>query len=169
MIIRVSLKLGQKIHVAPTESLPMDPNPFADWSASLFLADRIQYILLTNTATLYSVVMFGKGVVDDGVFIRQAVSCIGAVLKDDGHEFIFTRLVAPAAAAVTFSKAFDRSVTGSMNDLTYQAQGHIIEGLMSPHATSFRLNDAPMGSLKYDSPRERFMKMKLQNTEASGK
>jgi hypothetical protein len=44
MIIRVSAKLGKKIHVMPTQSLSLDANPFADWSAHIFTADRTQYM-----------------------------------------------------------------------------------------------------------------------------
>ncbi|HTU92349.1 MAG TPA: hypothetical protein VMF69_19865 [Gemmataceae bacterium] len=31
---------------------PLDENPFADWSAALFVAGRAQYILLSNTKRL---------------------------------------------------------------------------------------------------------------------
>jgi uncharacterized protein DUF6933 len=45
--------LGKKIHLAPARWLPADANPFADWSAHLFTAERVQYLMLTNTASLY--------------------------------------------------------------------------------------------------------------------
>ncbi len=37
MILRITAKLGKKIGVSPPGSLPADPNPFADWSARLFI------------------------------------------------------------------------------------------------------------------------------------
>jgi Domain of unknown function (DUF6933) len=40
MIIRLSQKLAKKIKVTPTRVLSPDANPFADWSAHLFTADR---------------------------------------------------------------------------------------------------------------------------------
>ena len=46
--------------------MPLDGNPFADWSANLFVADRTQYILLSNTRPFYSTVMYGKGITNDG-------------------------------------------------------------------------------------------------------
>lgn len=51
MTIRLSAKLGKKIHHSPTETLSADENPFADWSAHLFTAERAQCILVTNTAS----------------------------------------------------------------------------------------------------------------------
>jgi hypothetical protein len=163
MIIRVSAKLGKKIHVSPKQSLPLNQNPYADWSADLFTADRTQYILLTNTASLYSMVMYGRGITTDSRFLRSAIRVIGEVLRDDGHQFIFERLVAPNTGQITFSKALNRSVTGSMSDLGYQAKGHLIEGQMSPFDCSFRLHEIPMGQLKYDKPREAFLKLALQS------
>jgi hypothetical protein len=61
MILRLAEKLKTKIKAGTLSPLPLDENPLADWSAQLFVADREQYILLTNTATLYSTVIFGKG------------------------------------------------------------------------------------------------------------
>jgi hypothetical protein len=54
MIFRLSAKLTVKLKLRPSEVLPPDPNPFADWSAHLFPADRTQYLIISNTASLYS-------------------------------------------------------------------------------------------------------------------
>jgi hypothetical protein len=54
MILRLSGKIAKKIHVKPAAVLPADSNPYADWSTHVFLAARTQYILVTNTASLYS-------------------------------------------------------------------------------------------------------------------
>jgi len=61
MIVRLSQKLNAKIKGGTLPTLPPDDNPFADWSAHLFLVDRTQYILVSNTTSLYSIVMYGKG------------------------------------------------------------------------------------------------------------
>lgn len=73
MIIRLTQKLGDKLGVKLRQSLPRDPNPFADWTAHLFTAQRTQYILLANTASLYSVVLFGRGLTHEGVFLSRAL------------------------------------------------------------------------------------------------
>ena len=65
MILRVTAKLGKKIGIDPATRLDRDPNPFTDWTADLFRAGRVQYILVTNTASLYSMLMYGKGIIDD--------------------------------------------------------------------------------------------------------
>jgi hypothetical protein len=161
MIIRVSAKLGKKIHLNPTETLPADENPFADWSAHLFTAERAQYILVTNTASLYSMVMFGKGIVNDGQFLDRVISSMSEFIRDDGHVFLYKRLIMPSTGLVRFSKALNKSVIGSMNDLVFQAKVYLIEETISPYEVSFKLNQTPLSILKYANPREAFRNMKL--------
>jgi len=166
MILRVTAKLGKKIGISPSESLPADPNPFADWTAHLFTADRVQYILVANTPSLYSMVMYGKGITSDCIFLSRLTSCMSEFIRDDGYEFIFKRLVAPAMARVSFSKTLNRAVIGSINDLVFQAKVHLVERQMSPYDVSFLLNDVPMSYLKYDNPRKAFRSLKLEDNDA---
>ena len=58
MIFRLSEKLNAKIKAGTLASLPPDENPFADWSAGLFVVGRTQHILLSNTKSLYSTVHY---------------------------------------------------------------------------------------------------------------
>jgi hypothetical protein len=156
MIFRLSQKLANKIKAAPTQVLAPDANPLADWSAGLFTADRAQYIILTNTAALYSTVMHGGGISTDGRFLERGLSAIRELMIDDGQEFIYRRFVAPATATIRFSKALNRSVTGSMNDLVRHAKFWLTERDLSPHDVSFQLNEIPMSALGYANPREVF-------------
>jgi hypothetical protein len=160
--------LARKLHVATSKVLPLDGNPFADWSAHLFYADRTQYILVTNTASLYSAVMYGKGITTDSDLIRRMLTLLGEVMSDDGFRFMFERLVAPSSSHVAFSKTLDRAVTGSMNELVYQARGYLIEDQLAPYDTTFRLNQIPMGQLKYALPKETFAQQ-TPTEEASNK
>jgi hypothetical protein len=161
MIFRLSHKLNAKIKAGTLRTLPPDENPFADWSAHLFIADRTQYILLSNTKSLYSTAMYGKGVTNDSNFIERALSNIREFMQDDGLEFIYQRFIAPASASVRFAKALNRSVTGSINELIQQAAAWLAEGDQSPFDVGFRLNDIPMSALAsggsaYGKPREAF-------------
>jgi len=147
MIFRLSQKLNAKLKGGSLSTLPLDDNPFADWSAHLFIAGRVQYILLSNTRALYSVVMFGKGITYDGQFIERALSSIREFMEADGLEFVYHRFIIPATDSVRFAKALDRSVTGSMNDLTKHATFLLADGDASPFEVGFRLNEIPMSAL----------------------
>jgi hypothetical protein len=52
MIFRLSQKLAKKLNEGKLCEMPLDENPYADWSCHLFTADRTQYIIMSNTASL---------------------------------------------------------------------------------------------------------------------
>jgi hypothetical protein len=165
MIFRLSQKLNTKIKAGTLPALPLDENPFADWSAHLFVADRTQYILVSNTKSLYSVVMFAKGITNDSRFIERALSNLGEFMADDGQQFAYRRFIAPASATVRFAKALDRTVTGSMNDLINHATHMLAEGELSPYDVGFKLNGVLLSAIalskseKYSTPIEAFKAM----------
>ena len=164
MILRLAQKLATKLKVTTEKVLPPDPNPFADWTANLFTTERIQYVIVTNTASLYSTVFYGRGIAHESQFIGQLLGAIREFMDGDGQQLIYQRYIAPASASVQFSKALNRSVTGSMNDLIIHAKMWLIERDLSPHDTSLRLNDIPFSSLKYRKPREVFQRLIVQKS-----
>lgn len=137
------------------ESLPADPNPFADWSAHLFTANRRQYIITTNTPTLYTMIMYGGGITTDAGFIAAFRNELSSFLQYAGIGFVFERCIEPQFEQVHYSKSLNRSVTGSMNDLIYLAKVYLEEG-MSVSDVSLHLNQAPMSYIKYLSPAKLF-------------
>ena len=156
MIFRLSMKLGKKIHLTPDKVLPVDVNPFADWSAHLFTVDRIQYVFVTNTISLYSMVMLGRGLTNDRKFRERVTDYMREVMRLDGHESIFDKFIAPSMEIVSFSKALNRSVTGSMNDLIWQAKYHLIEDSLSLFEAGLLLNETPMSYLDSARPMDVF-------------
>jgi hypothetical protein len=165
MIFRLSQKLAKKLKAGKLIDMPLDENPYADWSCHLFTADRTPYIILSNTASLYSCVMFGKGITDDNRFIERALSTIREFMEDDGQQFAYRKFIAPASGTVSFAKALNRSVTGSMNDLIKFAKMYLTEEKLSPHDTCLKLNEMPMSALKnaegrkYAIPRDAFRRL----------
>ena len=145
----------------PHQSMPLDSNPYADWSAHLFTAERVQYIILTNTASLYSIVKYGKGITNESRFIKDALSCMKLFLPYDGNASVFERYIAHETSSVYFSKSINRAVTGSMNDLVSSAKFYLEEGDESPYEVSVRLNEMPMSYLSYDNPKNAFIALKI--------
>jgi len=146
-------------------AVSLDENPYADWSTHLFTTDRTQYVILSNTTSLYSIVMYGRGVTNGSVFIERALSSLHEFMEADGQEFVYRRLVAPARGTVRFAKALNRSVIGSMNELIQSAKIWLADGDLSPFDVGFKLNDfllsalATEGSGGYGKPREAFKLM----------
>lgn len=160
MMFRLTQHLSNKIKAGRLAESPRDENPYADWSARLFTADRTQYILLSNTASLYSVVMFGRGIKHDGLFIDRALDAIRELMTDDGLGLIYVNFIAPANASVRFCKTLNRSVTGSMNELEFMAKIHLENGELSPFDVGFKLNDVPLSAIDYAMPREAFKRLR---------
>ncbi len=169
MILRLSQKLCSEVKVGVLSTLPQDENPFADWSAHLFVANRAQHIILSNTNSLYSTVMYAKGITNDSQFIECALSRIREFMKDDGQEYAYHRFIAPASESISFAKALNRSVTSSMNELVRIAMAMLVADDLSPHQIGFKLNDVLLSSLarnksqKYGKPRDAFKDLANSN------
>lgn len=168
MIFRLTHKMAKKVGLPPLQAMPLDKNPFIDWTAHLFRAERVQYIIVTNTASLYSLVMHGRGITDDNEFIQKTLSYIREFMTDDGCEFIYRRLIAPHTARVSFSKATNRRVIGSMNELIFESKLYLSERQLSPFETSRQVNETLMSYLGYNSPKEAFRQLKIGEENASG-
>jgi IS30 family transposase len=161
MIIRLTQRLAKKIKRSPSLNLPIGGNAYADWSAHLFTAERAQYIIVSNTTSLYSIVMHGSGITDSNKFMQSVLSYMADFMQREGQEFLFRRLIVPESQEVIFSKSANRSVMGSMNDFISTAKFLLIERELSPFEMSKIINGTPMKILGYDSPKEAFAKMAL--------
>lgn len=165
MILRLSQRLNKKIKAGKLRDTPLDENPFADWSCHLFTAGRTQYIILTNTKSLYSCVMYGKGITDDKRLINGALSTIREFMEDDGHASAYERFIIPSSRTTVSGKALSRSVTGSITELIKFAQPWLVEDDISPHSLGFKLNGillSPLGTeanYGYGKPRDAFKAM----------
>jgi hypothetical protein len=161
MIVRLSQKLSTRIKAGKLPAEPLHENPLVDWSAHLFVTDRTQYILVSNTRSLYSVVMYGQGVTNDDLFIKRALDNLRDCLNADGQSSVYERFIAPSSGLVRFAKASDRAVTGSMNELIASAKALLVMDELSPFDVGPRLNDILLSSIakmgeKYGKPREAF-------------
>ena len=165
MIFRLSQRLNQKIKAGIPDVLPLHENPFVDWSCHIFPANRSQYILLCNTKSLYSCVMPAKGITNQKRFAENAMNCVRDFTADDANQWAFRKFIAPEYETVQFSKAFNRSVTSSMNQLIEYAQDLLIEDEMHPHEVGFKLNDFLLSSIAekksdgYGRPEDAFKRM----------
>jgi Domain of unknown function (DUF6933) len=147
MILRLSQTLNTRTKAGTLASLPLDDNPFADWSAGLFLSGRSPYVLLSDTKSLSSAVLPGQGVTSSSASIESAWGGIRECLEAGGPKAVHERHIAPAGGSVRFARAPNRSVTGPMNDRIRHAAAWLGEGDRSPHEVSIRPNDALLSAL----------------------
>jgi len=154
MILRLDQKLAGKIHAGPLPALPAASNPYADWTARLFTADRTQYILMCNTVALYGGVFYGRGVTDVHDLLVRGLEAVRFHAEANGLGLIYHRHIAPLSADVRCAKALNRSVTGSMNELVEMAKCYLVEMELAPADAAERLNETPLSALRYAFARE---------------
>lgn len=159
MLIRLTAELATKIKVTPQPALPLAANPFTDWSARLFRVGRMQYILVTNTLSLYSILMPSKGSTSGDSFMRNLIKRIEEFMCVDGLEAICKENIAPSTNSVTFTKALNRSITGTMNDIEFAAQIYLAEREDSLDDASLWINESLHASLGLLNPREALQNM----------
>ena len=169
MIFRLSQKLATKIKVGKLAEKPLDENPYADWSCHLFVAGRTQYIMLSNTASMYSCVMYGTGINHDSRFIQRAFSAIREFMEADGLLSVYEEFIIPSSGTVTFAKALNRQVTGSMNELVKTVSIGLESEEIAPHDMGFELNDLQLSAIAtkedrgYGKPNEAFRRLTNRN------
>ena len=147
MILRFSQKLGSRLKAGTLKPLPIDDAPVADWTSRLFFFKRTPYILVTNTAALYSIVLFAKGITNDSVFISRALSELREFMEADGLVFAYDRFIAPRTGVVRFASSLNRSVTGSMNELIACAKVLLARDELPPFDLGFQLNDLLLSAI----------------------
>ncbi|MDW7762080.1 MAG: hypothetical protein SCM96_15745 [Acidobacteriota bacterium] len=114
MILRLSAKLAKKIGAVSTESLPMSENPFLDWSGHVFRANRVEYIIVTNTTSLFSLLCIGRGVTTPEKYTETLVKEFGRYLARRDDIAVYWKSPAAYGKNVVYSKALNRSVTGDI-------------------------------------------------------
>ena len=126
--------------------MALEENPCADWSCRLFVAARTQFILVSNTLSLYSCVMPAHTITTHEILVGEVLSQIGERMKADQQQHAFERLVAPTGDRVNFAKPWGRPVSASMSDHVYASKLYLSDGL-APHEVGPRLNNARLPQL----------------------
>ena len=161
MVLRVTKKLAQKLKIGSLEELEENVSAFEEWYGHLFTADKIQYILLTNAYSLYSVILPGKGITDSSKLVESADLWLTEVLMEEGCGELAERFIHKPREAVEAFKTKDRGVLGSMNDMIFHAKFYLREYHLPLVETAKRLNEIPYSFLKYKNPLDVLKKMAL--------
>jgi len=156
MIFRLTHKLAGKVKVDTVPALSPCDNPFLDWTANLFMVSRWQCIILTNSVSLYSVVLRGKGIPTGQAFVKQGMDALRQRLALDGLGNVFETEVAPYLGTARFCKAGDRSVLASMNQLVFYAKSVLLDRGDPLPLVNLRINRIPMSKLEYHYSVEEF-------------
>lgn len=167
IVFRLTHKLARKINCDDIlYECELCENPFLEWSANLFRVGRTGYIILTNTASLYSMIMYSRGITDNDAFIGESLGLMRVFMEADGFGEHFHKYIEPEQNKVLFAKSLNRSVLGSMNDFITLAKDYFRREEASIFDAAIKLNETPMSYLKnkYSTlhPKEAFMQMRWE-------
>jgi hypothetical protein len=161
MIIRFTEKLSKKLKIGPITKVLRDPGPFLEWYANLFTANRTQFILVTEAKSLLSAVIYGRGVVDDNIFISHFLSFLREYLNEKGHRMIFERIIGPDSVQITLSKTVSKSILGSMNDMVSMSKFMSQREDVSPMDLTEFINRTPFKAIEHRSPLKAFGNLRV--------
>ena len=145
VILRLSPRLARKINVAEYEPRAPDEDPCNDWSCRLFVAGQKQYLLVSNTSSLYSCVIPGSNITTRENLIREALEEIGKSMKADQQQAP-QQFVEHAEVDVNFAKPLNRLVSVAMSDHVYASRLYLSDGL-DPRELGRRLNHTNLPQL----------------------
>ena len=161
MIVRTTGKLAKQVGVSSLNTIPLAENPFADWTCRVFaVGERESLMLITNTASLYSLLASANGLENLEQFVYGLIRCIERHLLTDGFEEVFREHVVPELETMRLAKTLNRTVTGSMTDMVKLATHMLFEDGDTLEQVAGKLNKTPFGALDYDYPRDRFAGLK---------
>ena len=157
MIIHFTAKLRKKLHIDEVSQVVGETGPHLRWYAHLFRAERAQYILTTNAASLYSIVLHGGGVTDDDLYLRDFISNLRDYLAFDDMRLIYERCIAPRTGDIRIASCTDKSVLGSMNDMVRLCKLRVKKKDLSPWEMADALNATPFKAIAFRTPRKAFL------------
>ena len=161
MIFRFTEKMAKKLKLGPLTKIDDQPsNPYLEWYANYFFVDRMQIILVTNAASLLSIVMHGRGITNDDLFFKQFIDQLGDYLKEIDCELILHRIIAPKIGTAKLSKTTDRSILGSMNEMKKYIEVRYMKD-WSPMELTDLINDTYFNGVGFKKPRNVFKTFKL--------
>lgn len=162
MLLRLTDKLSKKLKTGPLTKVDKDPGPYLEWYGLLFSVDRSQYILTTEAKSLFSVVMYGRGVTDEDIYLQHLFHHLREYMHCTGNRLIYDRVIAPRTGLITMSKTSSKAVLGSMNMMARLCASRLEGEEWSPWDLSECINKTPFKAIRKQYPKIAFQGMELE-------
>lgn len=165
MIFHLTRAAAEILGISVPETVPTAGDPYLDWQVHRLRMKREPCFMISNTASLYTVVIPGMGLNGAEDFRRRALVHLREYLFADGNGFFFERFMAPHTGTVRFSRAANRRVLSAMNILARDAT--LYESMTAPSLTelSDSLNETPLSVIGHDIPRDVFRSLAVAGTD----
>jgi hypothetical protein len=142
MIFRLTQKLAKKLNLMDLSRTDSHDTASA-WYGNLFRVGGVQYILLTESLTLFSFLFYGRGIVDAAALTTKAKLLIEKKFKENGWLSVLGELISYDLAEPTLLAAQDRSVLSSMNGMAGLLKAQLETGKRDIEFLSNEINIVP--------------------------
>ncbi len=162
MIFHCTEKMRKKLHLPPLTQVADETGPHLRWYVNAFTAQRVQYVLTTNAASLLSVVLPGRGLTDGAAYQRAFLESLGTYLGELEQRLVFERVILPRSGALVFAKTANSSVLGTMKKIVCDSIYGLEHRGFSAEETGRWINERPCKAIEYKYPREAFASLSLR-------
>ncbi len=152
LTIRPTKMLARRLGLGLPKAPPEVTNRVADWCAHEFRVSRHRYLIFCNTAALYPVVTYGRGVTDGHSLVERLADGLKQCLMGTELEFQFQRWIVPELAVVQWAPIPGKSILSSVNEMIFQATYGLENRDYSLVDLSRWLARTPMTALGGNSP-----------------
>ena len=142
MRFRLTQKLAKKLNLMDLSRTDSHDSGSA-WYGNLFRVGGVQYILLTESLTLFSFLFYGRGIVDAAALTTKAKLLIETKFKENGWLSVLGKPISYDLAAPTLLAAQDRSVLSSMNGMVGLLRAQLELGKRDIEFLSNEINIVP--------------------------
>lgn len=159
-LIRCTGKLGKEMGLKPSDLFRggTPDSTLGPWHANLIYIARRKCVLFANDKTLFNFIAPDVRRAQIRGLGQLFLGYLHPVLAEEGFSARLRERIAAEYTEVAYAKAADKSVLGSMNELAFHFEYHILSsgGVHSPEVPAIigKLNRMPMGAIKYRYPVE---------------
>jgi hypothetical protein len=164
-IIHCTRKLLKELDVplVEPEKISQPTEGLGNWYANLLRIERRKCLLFTNEKSLYTFLIPKVLKANLKNIEQEFLINLSYNLQNEGFGLEVINGVRQEYLEIGFAKTVSKSVLGSMNDLAYQYEVHIIGDGGFNNIKILQLNQkinrTPMGALKYKYPIEALKKL----------
>ncbi len=113
---RLTTKLFRKIKEKPNTDIGDLEGQLKSWHSTLFMSGRYQYILFSNSTTLYSFMVSGRGITNKNTYFEAFLQNLKYQLTNDFLFGFYDRLIPNKSEEIDFLKTKNKSILGSIGD-----------------------------------------------------
>jgi hypothetical protein len=129
------------------------------WYGNTFEAGGVSYILTTNAASLYSVVLAAGDLGDARAYVRAFLGALETQMKAEGLAALYDEVIAPASGEVVLAKTADRKVLGTMKQMAQECAIGVAYHDAGPVGLSEQINGCLYRMNGRNTPREAFARL----------